>query len=345
MRKYQYVEKKINIIQPDGTYKAKSVYAHSEEELEKKIERMISSAEKAHAEALKPKFDKVADDWYEEHSKEIGVYTNDCYNAPLKNLKDEFKDIAVADITTKDIQNFINKMSKKGYAKHTIALRRIVASLVFDYAILQGYVQYNPMLATKLPKNAPVKKRELPDNADIEKVKNALDKPFGLFAYLCLYTGCRRGEALALKYEDIDLKNDLISINKVIVYQNGKPVIENRAKSASGVRTIPLLEPLKKALKKRKTGYIFTNENNEPLTLSEFNSAWRKYTKATGISLTPHQLRHAFATICFDAGLEEKDTAQIMGHSKIELTMNIYTHIKESRKQESANKLNAYLNK
>lgn len=345
MRKYQYVEKKVNIIQPDGTYKVKSVYAHSDEELKQKIERLISAAEKAHAEFLKPKFDKVADDWYEEHSKEIGAYTNDCYNAPLKNLKEEYKGLAIVDITTRDIQNFINKLSKKGYAKHTIALRRIVASLIFDYAILQGYVQYNPVLATKLPKNAPVKKRDLPNNDDIEKVKISLKKPFGLFAYLCLYTGCRRGEALALTYNDIDFTNNLIDINKVVVFKNGKPVIENRAKSASGVRTIPLLEPLKNALNKNKKGYIFTNQNGELLTLSEFNSAWLKYKKAADVSLTPHQLRHAFATICFDAGLEEKDTAQIMGHSKIELTMNIYTHIKESRKQESANKLNAYLNK
>lgn len=345
MRKYQYVEKKINIIQPDGTYKAKSVYAHSVEELEQKIRHLMSNAEKAHTEFLKPKFGKIADNWYEEHSKQIGIYTNDCYNAPLKNLKEEFNNLAIADITTKDIQNFINKMSTHGYAKHTIALRRIVASLVFDYAILQGYIQYNPVLAAKLPKNAPVMKRELPSNNDIETVKKSLKKPFGLFAYLCLYTGCRRGEALALKYEDIDFDNNLININKVVVYQNGKPVVEKRAKSTSGIRTIPLLEPLKKVLKKRKKGYIFTNDNNELMTLSEFNSAWKKYVKASEINLTPHQLRHAFATICFDAGLEEKDTAQIMGHSKIELTMNIYTHIKESRKKESANKLNAYLNK
>lgn len=345
MRKYQYVEKKVNIIQPDGTYKLKSVYGHTEEELQEKISKLIYEAEKEHAEFLKPKFGKVADDWYEEHSKEIGTYTSDCYNAPLKNLKSEFSDTPIADITTKDIQNFINNMSKKGFAKHTIALRRIVASLVFDYAILQGYVQYNPVLATKLPKNAPVKKRELPKQDDIEKVKNSVNLPFGLFAYLCLYTGCRRGEALALKYSDIDFENDLININKVVVFENGKPKIENRAKSSSGIRTIPLLNPLKEVIDKKKHGYIFPGAESELMALSEFNIAWSRYRKIADISLTPHQLRHAFATICFDAGLEEKDTAQIMGHSKIELTMNIYTHIKESRKQESANKLNAYLNK
>lgn len=345
MKKYQYVEKKVNIIQPDGTYKLKSIYAHSQEELQQKIERVIAQAEKEHSEFLKPKFNKVADDWYEEHSKTIGIYTTDCYKASLKNLKKEFADLPITDITAKDIQNFINKLSKQGYAKHTIALRRIVASLIFDYAILQGYVQFNPVLAAKLPKNAAVNKRALPNNDDIEKVKKAYNEPFGLFAYLCLYTGCRRGEALALKYDDIDFENDLISINKVVVFSDGKPIIEHRAKSSSGVRTIPLLNPLKEVLNKNKSGYIFTNQYGELLTLSEFNSAWNKYKKLNEISLTAHQLRHAFATICFDAGLEEKDTAQIMGHSKIELTMNIYTHIQESRKQKSANKLNAYLNK
>lgn len=170
----------------------------------------------------------------------------------------------------------------------------------------------------------------------------SVDLQFGLFAYFVLYTGCRRGEALALKYEDIDFENNTVSINKVVVFEYGKPKIYHRAKSKDGVRTIPLLTPLKNVLTKKK-GYIF-NINSQLLTLSQFNILWRKYKKETGVNLSPHQLRHAFATICFDAGLTPKDASQILGHSKIELTLDVYTHIKQSRTQETANKLNEYLN-
>ena len=93
---------------------------------------------------------------------------------------------------------------------------------------------------------------------------------------------------------------------------------------------------------------------------------WNKYCRASGLAdeekhfkegkngrlycstkyvnwLGLHQLRHAFDTICFDAGLPARDTMDIMGHSSIKVTENIYTHIRESRRELTAKKLNAYL--
>ena len=340
----KYLQKKIRIQKPDGSFVRKTVYGHSEEELKLKIEQAREKAEKELERALNPTFGDVADEWNESHEKEVSHYTYDGYQAPLKNLKDEFENVLIKDIAPLDLQRFINSLGKKGYAKHTIAMRKIVASQIFDYAVVKGFIKINPITTVKIPKNAPKKPRELPRDDDIETVKQSVDLPFGLFAYLVLYTGCRRGEALALTYEDIDFMNNTISINKVVVFEYGKPKIYHRAKSQDGIRTIPLLTPLRNVLSNKKKGFVF-HVDDQPLTLSQFNIFWRKYKKETGINLSPHQLRHAFATICFDAGLTPKDASQILGHSKIELTLDIYTHIKQSRTQETANKLNDYLNK
>ena len=341
-KKYNYCRKKILLKQPDGSTKSKDIYAHSEEELLFKIRKAHAEAEEAIERALNPTFEMVADEWAEVHEAEVGYYTMNGYRAPVKNLKEEFGNKLIKEITSMDIQRFINELGKKGYAKHTISLRKIVASLIFDYAILKDLVKTNPVTVVKIPKNAVVNKRELPDDKDIEKVKQSVGATFGLFAYLILYTGCRRGEALALTYEDIDFKNDTIDINKVVVFENGKPKVYNRAKSRDGVRTIPLLTPLKNVLSQKKKGYIF-NDNSLLLTLSQFNMFWSRYKKETQVNLSPHQLRHAFATICFDAGLAPKDASKILGHSKIELTLDVYTHIRESRTKETANKLNNFL--
>lgn len=341
-KKYSYCRKKIKLPQPDGSTKSKDIYAHSEEELLFKIRKAQAEAEEAIERALNPTFQMVADEWEEDHEKEVGYYTMNGYKAPVKNLNEEFGNKLIKEITSLDIQRFINELGKKGYAKHTIALRKIVASLIFDYAILKDLIKTNPVTVVKIPKNAVVNKRQLPDDKDIEKVKQSVDATFGLFAYLILYTGCRRGEALALTYEDIDFEKNTIDINKVIVFENGKPKVYNRAKSKDGIRTIPLLIPLKNVLNKKKTGYIF-NDKSLLLTLSQFNMLWNRYKKETNVNLSPHQLRHAFATICFDAGLEAKDASKILGHSKIELTLDVYTHIRESRAQETANKLNSFV--
>lgn len=341
-KKYNYFRKKISLPQADGSTKTKDIYAHSEEELLFKIRQVQAQAEKEIERALNPTFEMVADEWEESHETEVGYYTMNGYKAPVKNLKEEFGNKLIKEITSMDIQRFINELGKKGYAKHTIALRKIVASLIFDYAILKDLVKTNPVTVVKIPKNAVVNKRHLPDDRDTKKVKQSVNATFGLFAYLILYTGCRRGEALALTYEDIDFKSNTIDINKVVVFENGKPKIYNRAKSKDGIRTIPLLTPLKNVLNQNKTGYIF-NDKGLLLTLSQFNMLWSKYKKETQVNLSPHQLRHAFATICFDAGLAAKDASKILGHSKIELTLDVYTHIRESRTQETANKLNNFL--
>lgn len=339
---YNYLRKRIMLPQADGTFKQKQIYAYSEEELLFKIKQAQAEAERQIERALNPTFKEVADEWIESHEKEISYYTYEGYIAPMKNLVEEFGSELIKEITPLRLQRFINELARQGYAKQTIALRKIVASLIFEYAILKDLIKINPASAVKIPKTAPKNKRELPNDKEIEKVKQSVDLPFGLFPYLVLYTGCRRGEALALTYEDIDFVNNTIDINKVIVFENGKPTIQHRAKSKDGIRTIPLLTPLKNVLNANGAGYIFTYEGKLP-TLSRFNILWKNYQKAVGVSLTPHQLRHAFATICFDAGLAPKDASQILGHSKIELTLDIYTHIRQSRTQETAQKLNDYL--
>ena len=67
-----------------------------------------------------------------------------------------------------------------------------------------------------------------------------------------------------------------------------------------------------------------------------------KYQKTYGVTFTAHQLRHGFATMCYEAGIDEKDAQELMGHSDISLTRSIYTHIRAERKNETISKLNNF---
>ena len=191
-----------------------------------------------------------------------------------------------------------------------------------------------------MPRNAVTTKRVLPHTEDINAVKSHGNSEYGLMPFFLLYTGCRVGEALALRYEDIDYKNDTISINKTVVFDNGEPTIQQHAKTDAGNRIIPLLPPLKGILKKKK-GYIF-NLNGEPLKKHQVYSQWNKYKKRYNIDITPHQLRHAYATILYDAGLPVKDSQLLLGHNSAEVTQDIYTHISEERRKKTFETLNKY---
>lgn len=301
-------------------------------------------------EELKRKFTKnfsnIADEWEEAHEKEVQHYTADGYRAPLRDLKDEFGEMLLSDITSIMFQQFLERMADRGYAKHTINLRKIVMNQIFNYAIFNGIVSYNPISVCKVPKKAHTTTRTIPSDADITAIKAHSDGLMGLYCNLLMYTGLRREEALALKFEDINYASDTIAVNKALIFESNKPVIRTSTKSAAGMRTVPLLFPLKTILIQhgadKQKGYIFTVDG-ELINKGHFDKAYSKYRKEAGVSCTSHQLRHYFATLCFDADLDEKDLQTIMGHAKISLTKEIYIHIRQERREETKNKLNEFL--
>ena len=330
-------------------------YGSTEREVLKKIAEYKGEVRKGRV------FSVVAEEWEREHEPEIAYNTWAGYQRPIKDVRAEFDKYRVNEITPAMIQRFITAYAREGHAKQTVKLRRTVLHQIFNHAVLHGDVLYNPVSAVTVPKNAPKEIRELPQDDQIEIVKKSLSCDFGLFAFLLLYTGCRRGEALALRYEDIDREAGTIHISRSLYWVGDRPEIK-LPKTESGQREIVLLDVLSAAIPQKKNGYLFSSpsEPDTPLKANEFRRLWERYCKAAGLTkkkqrvchkriisetvpnVTPHQLRHAYATMLFDAGIDEKDAQELLGHSKISMTKDVYTHIKKSRKALTAKKLNDF---
>lgn len=182
----------------------------------------------------------------------------------------------------------------------------------------------------------------MPSIEETEIVKNSFDCTFGLFAYFLLYTGCRKGEALALQFKDINYTTKMINVSKSVYYVSNKAELK-LPKTDAGVREVILLTRLADKLPKGKPDdYIFGDDNGNPMTAKKFLIMWGKYCEETGLTITPHQLRHAYATILFEAGVDEKDAQELLGHANISTLRDIYTHISKTRKSETANRLNNF---
>lgn len=335
MKNYNYKRTTAKVRQLDGTYKYKGFYGKTGKELTAKVKAAQEKAETEYQLSLNPFFNDVADAWNDMHEKEVAYNTWSSYQAPLKDLKAEFDGLRITEITPMMLQNILNTMKSQGYAKQTISLRKIVASLIFDFAVVSGYVDTNPCLYLKMPKNAPQTKRKAPTSDDIEKMLNAKGQYADIARFL-YYTGCRRGEALALTADDI--QDGYIKITKTLYWNNNKPIIKNTPKTSSGVRSIPILKPLQAFLENRQ-GILFRGKNGY-ITKGEYDKGWAKFQKDNDLHLTAHQLRHGFATLCYDAELSDKDAAELMGHSSVALTKDIYTHITTERAKVQADKLN-----
>ena len=287
-------------------------------------------------------FEAAADAWEKKHWDRVSSKTAETYTAPLRRIKDQFDGYDAEEITAQQVQAFLADLGKKGFSKRSVQMHRDIISMIFNNSIIENGLRFNPCTAVSMPTGLSSKKRELPDDSAIEAVKSGGDAPFGLFALVCLYAGLRRGEALALMYEDIDRKNAQIHVTKAVEYVGNNGQLK-QPKTAAGVRDVPLLKPLAAAIPAKGKGFIFHREDGKILTKEQYKKRWSKYCKSIGFDITAHQLRHGFATILYEAGIADKDAQELMGHSDIALTRDVYTHIRAAQKKETAKKLDRYL--
>lgn len=197
-----------------------------------------------------------------------------------------------------------------------------------------------------------------------------------LFSFM-LGTGCRIGETTGVTWNDIDMKNKSVSVNHTLSYRsvNGEhKFFVTTPKSKTGNREIPLIDDLQKQLLKQKEnqftlgikrdyevdgykGFVFTTSTGKPYTQVAINRVIKDITRACNKQeqekakkdereaivlpeFTAHTLRHTFCTRFCENETNIKVIQKIMGHSRIETTMNIYAHATREKKEEAMNNLN-----
>lgn len=353
-------KRKDGLYQVSKTIKGKRRYFYGNT-----LAEVYKKLEKAENEAMSPiTYKAVCEEWHEEHYKEIRHGTELCYNQPIKDSIAAFGGQAIKDITSAQMQLFLDGMKARGYARRTVAARKTVLSLVFRFAMINGYISSDPTTALRVPKGLKVEKRLAPDDDIISVIKDNADKPGGLFPLLLLYTGLRKGEALALQYSDIDFEGKTIRVTKNLTYNGNKPQL-GETKTEAGKRTVLLLSPLADKIPKGKPDDYFLFGGKQPLSSTQFRHMWDGYCLSTGLTtreitepstivnhhpkykynrlVTPHQLRHAFATILFEAGVDAFAAKEMFGHTDIKTMQNIYTHLRAQKLESERAKLENFL--
>ena len=313
-----------SVLSAPGSGKRVYFYGRTQAEVKKKM--LEYAAEKDHG----PLFADVADAWDTWHREAVSYNGHVMYRAPYRMALDAFGYRRIHTITAPEIHRYIQQIAARGYAQRTVKAHLTLLHMIFQFAILQGHLLQNPADHIPVPKGLKVTRRGLPQGDEIQKVKDGLAAPFGLFAYLLLYTGLRRGEALALRFEDVDRQAGFIHVSRSLYFDTNTPVVKE-TKTAAGTRSVPLLEPLAKALPAARHGLVFASPDGGLLTQTMFRRRWAAYTKATGVTATPHQFRHLYVTLLAEAGLDEWVTKEIVGHSNITTTRNIYTHLRQEK--------------
>lgn len=278
----------------------------------------------------KTPLNKVADEWIRDIETRVTFNTMKGYNAAYKKIVAFWENAPMEEITPQQVTSWLNSFD---LAQKTIKNILLVFRQIYDYAYVNYGVQNNPSLHLRSPKGKGKKERDYPTAEDIRIVNENVDRPFGLMAYMALYTGLRRGELCALTWNDIDFENKTIKVNKSIYWTDDHIPHVKEPKTSAGIREVPLMDSLAELLeplKKRPTDKVFGD-----LHSYQIDKGMDRYRRETGLGVTLHGLRHGFASILYKNNVDIKTAAYVLGHAQTSTTLEIYTHLMEEDKLRS----------
>ncbi|HHJ9170957.1 TPA: tyrosine-type recombinase/integrase [Streptococcus pyogenes] len=258
-------------------------------------------------------------------------------------------------ITASDIQMLINRLSKY-YVNYT-AVRSVIRK-VLQQGVLLGLIDYNPARDIILPRKQPNAKKKVKfiDPSDLksflEHLESSQHKRYNLYFDAVLYqlllsTGLRIGEACALEWGDIDLKNGTITINKTY---NKNLKFLSTAKTQSGNRVISVDKKTLRSLKlyqmrqrqlfnevgARVSEVVFATPTRKYFNASVRQSALDTRCKEAGIErFTFHAFRHTHASLLLNAGISYKELQYRLGHANISMTLDTYGHLSKDKEKEA----------
>ncbi|MEJ6399962.1 site-specific integrase [Nicoliella lavandulae] len=317
------------------------------------------------------KFEDVYKQWYQAYINTVRESTYARTGGMFKNhILVTFGDKRIRTIKINDVQKAVNQWFK--IAPATFTKWYHYTSMVFDYAIKEGYIDNtasaNPCKLISIPKKQDEKgdkfanfwnKQQLARFFKCIDPNKELEK-FTLFRVLA-FAGLRRGECLALTWDDINFSENTIRVNKTLTQGlRGKQIVQ-APKTKKGRRTIILdsstinyLKRWRTAQKQRylmlgfntfkKSQLVFATTTNTHKCLNTPAKWLNLIIKENGLTkITVHGFRHTHASALFASGASIKEVQERLGHEDVQTTMNVYTHVTKQQNKDAVNKLVNYL--
>lgn len=351
----------------DGKKILKNFYGESKKEAEQKATEYLNNIQNG----LVINFDNftisdLMQSWlfdFLHNSSKIKPSTFQRYEGLYRNyIKDsQISGSKLINIKSIQLQKFYNSLYDKGYSYSQINTLNTFLKVFFNWCIDNDYILKNPCSKVNIKGNKTEiinnerKEVEILSEEEIKIIKDYLKgSNFELLFLLDLASGLRQGELLALDWDHIDLKNKIIKIEKsvkeVYIYEDEThkhiESIFQTPKTLNSFRDVPLPDVIIGMLNKiaLKKGLLFKDIEGKPLKGKNVSTEWSKILKKCNITHKKfHSIRHTYASILLQKGVDIETVAELMGHSAISITQ-IYLHSSQKSKSRSVNKLNSILN-
>ncbi|MDK2584238.1 tyrosine-type recombinase/integrase [Romboutsia sedimentorum] len=296
------------------------------------------------------------DYFYENYSKvNLKYYTYYCVhrNSIENHIKPSMGHYRLKSITPAILQSFFDEMYKKGYAKESLKKVFGVLGKSFKLAVYPyEYLKQNPMEHVSLRDYRYDKKEDIRvvDKCIFQKVADYYKQEehyFYIPIIIAFNTGMRRGEVLALRWEDINFDDKSISIKHSITFKEHGKWELNSPKTHSSIRKIAIGDTLLDILKKHKDrmNLLHPNANfvcikpstGKLITIYDLKNVNKKTREIFDIGFNMHDLRHTHATMLLEGGVSLKLVSGRLGHANIYITADIYMHVTKKLERDSVN--------
>ena len=298
------------------------------------------------------------DVWFENYAKlKVRPSSHQTYKGYINNhIKPHVGSIPLSKLTSLDLQKLYKmllaegridrieaKNQPKGLSAKTVRNINPIISSALNLAKEQKLIYSNPAEACALPKVEYREMKTLPVEQLTSFLREAKETGVYEMYYIELATGLRRGELLGLKWDDIDMTNGTIRVQRQVARIDGE-IVEAPLKTKNSYRNVSIgpdaIGVLKEQRKKvgREIEYVFPSPSGGAISPDSVLNMLHRVLERAGLpKIRFHDLRHFFATLALQNGVDIKTVSGMLGHFSAGFTLDTYAHVTTSAQKEAAN--------
>lgn len=342
------------------------VYGKTKTEVRKKLKEKMESGTVKHESYLLQDWINTFLETYKKNELKITTYKSYCmfYRVHLKDSWIGKK--KMEKVKSDDLQKFYNEKMAAGYSSKTVRQMEVILNMALEKAYMLRMLPENPNRFTTIPKKNKYEAKVMTMESVEKLVREAKREELYPIVITTVYTGMRKGEVMALKWENVDfegrkvhVKNSLCRVESDQLDEKGRHVTHYEIlepKTKKSVRTIPIMDQVYDALKEQQRrqaldkekygakyfdqGFVFADPIGRHLAQRDFNKEYKELLEKYDVErIRFHDLRHTFATLLIESDVSMKLVQELLGHSNITTSMDIYAHVSEKKKEQVISQL------
>lgn len=264
------------------------------------------------------------------NSQPVGTATTTTANVAVEKL--------LLEVTVDTVRNYMANLGQHGYSKSTVARKLATLRSFYKFLVRRNYLDTNPVMSVKTPKQ----EKKLPKYLDYEQVQKLLNAPPSdnwlgardrAMLEVLYSTGMRVSEIVALNMEDVDFLGEVIHIRGKGKKERIAPI------GSSALQSIQRYLEYRNKRMQNDAGFdakvLFANKHGKRLSTRSVRRKMDKYLRSAGLDpdISPHTLRHSFATHMLNNGADLRSVQELLGHQSLSTTQ-IYTHLGSTKLKE-----------